>query len=121
MKNCPMFSLRSNSIELRLRSVRWGKFFVNTIWNLIIKTKLKAFKNLKIIKNTGNEKLPYVFATLKLYWISLSLDSSGQFLGQCSREFKKKQKQLGIRFAHRAFLLATLDLGSNFYMWLTLI
>jgi len=26
MKNCPMFSLRSNSIELRLRSVRRGNF-----------------------------------------------------------------------------------------------
>jgi len=27
MKNCPWFSLRSNSIELRLRSVRRGNFF----------------------------------------------------------------------------------------------
>jgi hypothetical protein len=26
MKNCPMFSLRSNSIELRFRSVRRGNF-----------------------------------------------------------------------------------------------
>ena len=30
MKNCPWFSLRSNSIELRLRSVRRGNFLVNT-------------------------------------------------------------------------------------------
>ena len=30
MKNCPWFSLRSNSIELRFRSVRWGNFLVNT-------------------------------------------------------------------------------------------
>lgn len=62
MKNCPMFSLRSNSIELRLRSVRRGNF-----------------------------------------WVNLVITS-------------KKQKQLGIRFAHRAFLLATLGLGSNFCM-----
>jgi len=41
---------------------------------------LKAFKNFKIIKSIGNEKLPLVFATLKLYWISLSLDSWGNFL-----------------------------------------
>ena len=30
MKNCPWFSLRSNSIELRFRSVRRGNFLVNT-------------------------------------------------------------------------------------------
>jgi len=30
MKNCPWFSLRSNSIELRLRSVRRGNFLINT-------------------------------------------------------------------------------------------
>ena len=86
---------------------------------------LKAFKNFKIIKSIGNEKLPLVFATLKLYWISLSLDSLGQFFGQYSREFEEKQKQdqkqLGIRFAHKAFLLATLDLDSIFCMWFTLI
>jgi len=28
---------------------------------------------------------------------------------------RQQQKQLGIRFAHRAFLLATLDLDSNSY------
>jgi hypothetical protein len=41
----------------------------------------------------------------------------GQFFSSCFRQFKKKQKQdqkqLGIRFAHKAFLLATLGLGSN--------
>jgi hypothetical protein len=26
MKNCPWFSLRSNSIESRFRSIRWGNF-----------------------------------------------------------------------------------------------
>ena len=66
MKNCPMFSLRSNSIESRFRSIRGAIFY-----------------------------------------------SSG-----C--DFKKKQRQeqkkLGIRFAHKAFLLATLDLGSIFCM-----
>lgn len=67
MKNCPWFSLRSNSIELRFRSVRWGQFF-------------------------------------------------GEYL----RDFKKKQKKLGIRFAHKTFLLATLDPGANFCMKLTL-
>ena len=59
MKNCPMFSLRSNSIELRLRSVRRGNF-----------------------------------------WVNLVITS-------------KKQKQLGIRFAHSTFLLASLDLESK--------
>jgi len=34
---------------------------------------------------------------------------------------RQQQKQLGIRFAHRAFLLATLDLDSIFCMWFTLI
>ncbi len=58
MKNCPMFSLRSNSIELRLRSVRRGNF-----WDLVITSK--------------------------------------------------KQKQLGIRFAHKFFILASLDLDAN--------
>ncbi|MDV8040478.1 hypothetical protein R5L33_20355, partial [Acinetobacter baumannii] len=67
MKNCPWFSLRSNSIELRFRSVRWGNFLVNTGVTL-----------------------------------------------------KKKQKKLGIRFAHKTFLLATLDPGANFCTKLTL-
>jgi hypothetical protein len=44
----------------------------------------------------------------------------GQFFGSSSCDFEKKQrqeqKQLGIRFAHKAFLLATLDLGSIFCM-----
>jgi len=66
MKNCPWFSLRSNSIESRFRSIR------------------------------------------------------GQFFSSSSCDFQKKQrqeqKQLGIRFAHKAFLLATLDLGSIFCM-----
>ena len=66
MKNCPWFSLRSNSIELRLRSVRRGNFLVNT------------------------------YVTLK------------------------KQKQIGIRYAHKTFLLATLGPGANFCMKLTL-
>ncbi len=30
MKNCPWFSLRSNSIESRFRSIRWGNFLANT-------------------------------------------------------------------------------------------
>jgi hypothetical protein len=54
-----MFSLRSNSIELRLRSVRRGNF-----------------------------------------WVNLVITS-------------KKQKQLGIRFAHKFFILASLDLDAN--------
>ena len=61
-----MFSLRSNSIESRFRSIRGAIFY-----------------------------------------------SSGY-------DFKKKQrqeqKQLGIRFAHKTFLLALLDLGSIFCM-----
>ena len=66
MKNCPWFSLRSNSIESRFRSIRRGNFLVNVPVNL--------------------EKI------------------------------KQDQKQLGIRFAHIAFLLATLGLGSIFCM-----
>jgi len=34
MKNCPWFSLRSNSSELRFRSVLWGNFWVHLIVNL---------------------------------------------------------------------------------------
>jgi len=34
MKNCPWFSLRSNSIESRFRSIRWGNFLVNIPVNL---------------------------------------------------------------------------------------
>ena len=62
-----MFSLRSNSIESRFRSIR------------------------------------------------------GQFFGSSRYDFEKKQKQdqkqLGIRFAHKAFLLATLDLAAIFSIW----
>jgi hypothetical protein len=66
MKNCPWFSLRSNSIESRFRSIRGA-----------------------------------------IFWII-----------RCDFEKKQRQeqKQLGIRFAHKAFLLATLDLGSIFCM-----
>ena len=70
MKNCPWFSLRSNAIESRFRSIP-GAIFSN------------------------------------------------------GYDFKKKQRQeqkkLGIRFAHKTFLLATLDLGTIFCMWFTLI
>ena len=40
----------------------------------------------------------------------------GQFFSSYLYDFEKKQdqKQLGIRFAHKAFLLATLDLGAIF-------
>ncbi|EXE79939.1 hypothetical protein J588_3988 [Acinetobacter sp. 1578804] len=44
----------------------------------------------------------------------------GQFFRSSGCDFEKKQrqeqKQLGIRFAHKAFLLATLNLGSIFCM-----
>jgi len=33
----------------------------------MLSSRLKVFKNFKIIKSLSNEKLPYVFATLKLY------------------------------------------------------
>ena len=29
MKNCPWFSLRSNAIESRFRSIPWGNFWLN--------------------------------------------------------------------------------------------
>ena len=38
-----------------------------------------------------HEKLPLVFATLKLYWISLSLDSRGNFLVLFVVNFKKSK------------------------------
>ena len=38
----------------------------------------------------------------------------GQFFGLYFREFEKKQKQEWIRFAHKAFLLASLGLDINF-------
>ena len=34
MKNCPWFSLRSNSIESRFRSIRWGNFLAHWVVNL---------------------------------------------------------------------------------------
>ena len=43
MKNCPWFSLRSNSIESRFRSIRWGNFLVNIPVNLRkSKSKIKS-------------------------------------------------------------------------------
>ena len=43
MKNCPWFSLRSNSIESRFRSIRRGNFLVNTLVNLRkSKNKIKS-------------------------------------------------------------------------------
>ena len=41
MKNCPWFSLRSNSIESRFRSIRRGNFWVNIPVNLR-KSKIKS-------------------------------------------------------------------------------
>jgi len=66
MKNCPLFSLRSNSIESRFRSIRGAIF--------------------------------------------------SSFSCDFEKKQKQEQKQLGICFAHKAFLLATLDLDSIFYM-----
>ncbi|KCX50740.1 hypothetical protein J541_4480 [Acinetobacter pittii] len=37
----------------------------------------------------------------------------GQFFGEFDKKQRQEQKQLGIRFAHKAFLLATLDLDAN--------
>ena len=34
MKNCPWFSLRSNSIESRFRSIRWGNFLALSVVTL---------------------------------------------------------------------------------------
>ena len=42
MKNSPMFSLRSNSIESRFRSIREGNFLVNIYITL---EKAKATRN----------------------------------------------------------------------------
>ena len=44
MKNCPWFSLRSNSIESRFRSIRWGNFFALFVVNLR-KSKGKSKNN----------------------------------------------------------------------------
>ena len=46
MKNCPWFSLRSNSIESRFRSIRRGNFLVNVPLNLEkVKATAKATRN----------------------------------------------------------------------------
>jgi len=71
MKNCPMFSLRSNSIELRFRSVRRGNFLVY------------AGSKSNIEKNNVKNNPKNGFATLI-----------------------------------KAFLLAMLDLGTYFFIWL---
>ena len=43
MKNCPWFSLSSNSIESRFRSIRRGNFWVNVVLNLRkSKSKIKS-------------------------------------------------------------------------------
>ena len=45
MKNCPWFSLRSNSIESRFRSIRWGNFWLNPGNDLNIdKSKVKTIR-----------------------------------------------------------------------------
>ncbi len=67
MKNCPMFSLRSNSIELRFRSVLRGNFLAN------------AGSNANIEKNqnqsTSNSKNGFA-ALIKLVLATLGLGSS---------------------------------------------
>jgi len=46
MKNCPWFSLRSNSIESRFRSIRRGNFWVNISVTLRkAKARSKAARN----------------------------------------------------------------------------
>ncbi len=52
MKNCPWFSLRSNSIELRFRSVRWGNFLVNTGVTLKKAKKLEFASLIKLLLAT---------------------------------------------------------------------
>ena len=49
MKNCPWFSLRSNSIELRFRSVRWGNFLANLFVNLIKSKSSSEFASLIVL------------------------------------------------------------------------
>ena len=62
MKNCPWFSLRSNSIESRFRSIRWGNFWLNPGNDLNIgKSKVK------IIRTNG-------FASLIELFLLASLD-----------------------------------------------
>ena len=46
MKNCPWFSLRSNSIESRFRSIRRGNFWPNLVVTLKkAKARSKATRN----------------------------------------------------------------------------
>ena len=61
--------------------------------------------------------MPLVFATLKLCWISLSLDSSGNFLVNISVTFGKSKSNSEFASLIILFLLASLDLDSIFYMW----
>ena len=57
MKNCPMFSLRSNSIELRFRSVRRGNFLFHT------GVKSNGGKSKVNSNKTMNSLCSYVFLT----------------------------------------------------------
>ncbi|APW49096.1 hypothetical protein ABEKA_3521 (plasmid) [Acinetobacter lwoffii] len=60
MKNCPWFSLRSNSIESRLRSIRWGNFWLNPGNDLnISKSKVKT------IRTNGFASLIELFCSLR--------------------------------------------------------
>ena len=60
MKNCPWFSLRSNSIESRFRSIRWGNFWLNLGSDLNIdKSKVKT------IGTNGFASLIELFCSLR--------------------------------------------------------
>ena len=58
MKNCPWFSLRSNSIESRFRSIRRGNFLVHIFVNL------RKSKN-KIKSNSEFAPLIKLFCSLR--------------------------------------------------------
>jgi hypothetical protein len=80
---------------------------------------MKRFKRYKIIKNTF-EKIALGFRYAQTLLNLAFARFVGQFFRSFCCDFEKKQrqeqKQLGIRFAHKAFLLATLNLGSIFCM-----
>ena len=80
----------------------------------------KRFKRFKIYLKRANLKIALGFRYAQTLLNLAFARFVGQFFGSFCCDFEKKQrqeqKQLGIRFAHKAFLLATLDLGPIFCM-----
>ena len=80
----------------------------------------KRFKRFKIYLKRANLKIALGFRYAQTLLNLAFARFVGAIFYSSGCDFKKKQRQeqkkLGIRFAHKAFLLATLDLGPVFCM-----